>query len=134
MSAIDTMSAIKQITTRPSPLACKVKRHLRYCDPFLSTFPTWDADKNKFILRNKQYHRIVRLSLVIQFLIILLQLYCTRTKATNFLESAEGIGITSIFFGAWLLRAEFYPDPDQIPLLNYICMFVKSCKVFILKD
>lgn len=115
------MSSIKQTTTHLSPLSCRIKRHLRYCDPFLIVFPTWDANKSKLILRNKKHQKIVRLSLIAQFLIILLQLYCTQTKSTNFLDTAEGIGLTSIFLGAWLLRAEFYPDPHQIPLLNYIC-------------
>lgn len=119
--AIDAMIPNKPNATPPTPLASKVQRHLRYCDPFLSVFPTWDSNKNKLILRNKRYHNIVRLSILLQFLIILLQLHCTRTQAISFLETSEGYGITSIFIGAWLLRAEFYPDRDQIPLLNHMC-------------
>lgn len=116
------MSAQRKIIISPScPLVAKVKHHASYVDIFFSAFPTWDENKGKLIVRDIRHHNIVRGVLILQFIVILLQLYCTITKAANYLEVVEGIGITSLFVGGWLTRAEFYPDFDQIPLLNFIC-------------
>lgn len=109
------------VITQSSPLVARIKRHATYNDQFFSTFRTWDENKGELVLRNVRHHRFVRYGLILQFLMILLQLYCTFTKAANYLETAEGIVITSLFMAGWLARAEFYPDLDQIPLLNFIC-------------
>ncbi|OXA49900.1 hypothetical protein Fcan01_15892 [Folsomia candida] len=82
-----------------SPLAVKMKRHLKYGDTFLCTFPTWDEKKNEVVSRNKRHHKIVHFLHFLHLLLIWIQLYCTLTKATSLLETAEALGITIIIFG-----------------------------------
>lgn len=115
------MSATPKMSTQSSPLVAKVKHHTRYTNLFFSAFPIWDENKAKLVIRPIRQHSRVRCILIMQLLFILFQLCCTKMKATNYLETVEGIGITSLFVGGWLTRAEFYPDSDQIPLLNFIC-------------
>lgn len=112
---------MSSITSQSSPLIAKIKHHARYTNMLICTFRIWDENKDQLILRNMKQHSIVRYGLILQFLGILLQLYCTRMKAANYLETVEGLGLTSLFLAGWLARAEFYPDLDQIPLLNFIC-------------
>lgn len=119
--ATNTMSARPKLTNPNLPLAVKLKRHLKYGDKFLCIFPTWDADKNQVVSRNKRHHKIVHLFHVSHFLSIWTQLYCTIAKATNFVETAEAIGFIAMTLGCVTLESELHPDSDQISLFNYIC-------------
>lgn len=115
------MSTRRKEAKRNSPLSVRLKRHLKYGDRFLCIFPTWDPNKNQVISRNKRDHRIVQLFHILHVLTMWAQLYCTLTKASNFLETAEAAGFIAMTFGCVTLESEIHPDSEQISLLNYIC-------------
>lgn len=116
------MSDLQEHTIPKSLLAIRLKRHLKYGDTFLCIFPTWDTNRNEIVSRSKRHHKIVHFLHILHFLSIWAQFYCTKTKATNFLETAEAIGFTVMIVAGLLAEAEFHPDDSgQISLLNYIC-------------
>lgn len=121
LQKLSTTSAEEKLTNPNTLLAVKLKRHCKYADIFRCNYITWDAKRNQVIARNHGHHKIVHLLHVIHFLSIWTQLYCTVTKATSFLETAEAVGITIMILGCVLMESEIRPDSDQISLLNYIC-------------
>lgn len=123
-SPMDITSSPKMITD--SPLVVRLKRYHKYGDRLICVFTIWDITKNKIIVRNKKHHKIVNLLHFIHFLSICTQLYCTRTRATNLLDTVEAIGFTMIMLACFLMKSTPHPDLNQISLLNYICKLVNS--------
>lgn len=124
------MTAAQQKLDNPnSGLVVRLKRHLKYGDTFCCIFPTWDATKNKVVLRNKRHHKIVHFLHILHFLTVWIQLYCTRTKATNLLEIAEAVGFATITLGCISVESEIHPDSEQTYLLNYICVLTTLAKI-----
>lgn len=117
------MSTQQTLVNPNSPLVLGFKRHLKYGDTFLCNFLSWDANMNRIVARNKRHHKIVHCLHTLHFLSIWTQLYCTLTKATNFLETAEAVGFTVIILGCVLMESEVHAKSDQISILNYICKF-----------
>ncbi len=102
-----------------SQVFLRIQHHMKYNDFYKCIFVTWDNGKERFVFRQDKQRKIVIFSIFVQFCQVIAQISATVTKSTSLIDTAEAIGITTIYLLSLILRWNF-DDYVQVQLLNLI--------------
>jgi hypothetical protein len=91
---------------------------MKYGDFYNTIFTTWDDGKERFTLRTGKQEKIVIFSIFINFVHVIAQVAAIVTKSTSIIDTAEAIGISTMYLLNLVLRWILHGDYVQAQLLN----------------